>query len=87
MVTDAAECYLVSSPGYGIIDSGCSRTLIGQQTLGEFMRLYQDRKMTLPDSRPQQNLFRFGNGQEELSEKVVSMPIVIHGRQAASRPR
>ena len=78
MVTE--EVLLVSSPGYGIIDSGCSRTLIGQQTLGDFMRLYQERKMTMPESRPQQNLFRFGNGQEELSEKVVSMPVMIHGQ-------
>ena len=78
MVTE--EVYLVSSPGYGIIDSGCSRTLIGQQTLGDFMRMYQERKMSVPESRPQQNLFRFGNGQEELSERVVSMPVVIHGQ-------
>ena len=78
MVTD--EVLLVSSPGFGIIDSGCSRTLIGQQTLGDFMRLYQDRRMSVPESRPQQNLFRFGNGQEELSEKVVSMPVIIHGQ-------
>eukprot|EP00913_Durusdinium_trenchii_P031795 g29779.t1 len=78
MVTE--EVYLVSSPGYGIMDSGCSRTLIGQQTLGDFMRMYQDRKMSVPESRPQQNLFRFGNGQEELSERVMSMPVIIRGQ-------
>ena len=78
MVTE--EVYLVSSPGYGIMDSGCSRTLIGQQTLGDFMRVYQDRKMSVPESRPQQNLFRFGNGQEELSERVMSMPVIIRGQ-------
>lgn len=29
----AAETLLVSSPGFGIVDSGCSKTLIGQETL------------------------------------------------------
>ena len=75
------EVLLVSSPGYGIIDSGCSRTLIGQETLGAFLRLYHERHMQSPTSRSEQNLFRFGNGQEELSERVVSMPVIIHGRR------
>ena len=79
MVTE--EVLLVSSPGFGIIDSGCSRTLVGQQTLNEFMRLYQEKEMDVPESRPQQNLFRFGNGQEELSERVVSMPVRLHGKR------
>ena len=74
------EALLVSSPGYGIIDSGCSRTLIGQDTLNQFLRLYHEQHIQAPTTRPQHNLFRFGNGQEELSEKVVSMPVTIHGR-------
>lgn len=52
-----------------------SQTLIGQETLGAFLRLYHERHTS------EQNLFRFGNGQEELSERVVSMPVVIHGRR------
>ena len=74
------EVLLVSSPGFGIVDSGCGRTLIGQETLNGFMRLYQEKKMQVPSSRSQQNLFRFGNGHEELSERVVSMPICIQGK-------
>lgn len=74
------EALLVSSPAYGIIDSGCSRTLIGQDTLNQFLRLYHEQHIQAPTTRPQHNLFRFGNGQEELSEKVVSMPVTIHGR-------
>ena len=87
MVTDRvtlaqtpSEVLLVSSPGYGILDSGCSRTLVGQDTLNQFMRLYQARGLMVPDARHQRNLFMFGNGHEELSERVVSMPVCIHGR-------
>ena len=74
------DVLLVSSPGYGILDSGCSRTLVGQETLNAFMRLYQERNMSCPPTREQHNLFRFGNGQEEWSERVVSMPVCIHGK-------
>ena len=74
------EAFLVSCPGYGIIDSGCSRTLIGQETLNQFLRLYHEQNRQAPITRAQQNLFRFGNGQEELSERIVSMPVSIHGR-------
>ena len=76
----AEEVFLVSSPGYGILDSGCSRTLIGQETLNQFLRMYHDRKIPTPSTKPQQNVFRFGNGQEEVSERVVSMPVFIHGK-------
>eukprot|EP00435_Cladocopium_sp_Y103_P008459 s2127_g2.t1 len=74
------ETMLVSSPGFGIIDSGCGRTLIGQTTLGAFYRLLADGGRPLPTLKKESNLFRFGNGQEELSEKVVQLPIGIHGR-------
>ena len=33
------EVFLVSSRGYGVIHSGCGRTLIGQSTLNSFMEL------------------------------------------------
>ena len=39
---EASEAMLVSSPGFGIIDSGCGRTLIGQATLGAFYRLLSE---------------------------------------------
>lgn len=54
--------------------------LIGQETLNQFLRLFHEQSMSTPTTRSQQNLFGFGNGQEELSEKVVSMPVSIHGR-------
>ena len=76
-----SEVMLVSSPGFGIGDSGCSRTLIGQDTLNHFMRMYQTKCMPEPTDRKECNLFRFGNGHEEVSERVVSMPISINGQK------
>lgn len=53
MVTE--EVLLVSSPGFGVLVSGSSRTLIGQETLNAFMRLYHDRRITVPEAKAQQN--------------------------------
>ena len=75
------ESLLVSSPGYGIIDSGCGRTLIGQETLNSFMRLFHDLKISEIHTRKELNLFKFGNGQEEASERVVCMPVAINGKR------
>lgn len=77
----AHESLLVSSPGYGIIDSGCGRTLIGQETLNSFMRLFHDLKIDQIHTRRELNLFKFGNGQEETSDRVVRMPVAINGKR------
>ena len=75
------EVMLVSSPGYGIVDSGCGRTLIGQETLNGFMRLFHPLKLPAPDTKPDSNLFKFGNGSEEWSERAVVMPVGLFGRR------
>eukprot|EP00435_Cladocopium_sp_Y103_P031818 s2602_g8.t1 len=82
----ASEVLLVSSPGYGIIDSGCGKTLIGQTTLNELYRLYHERGIPLPSLRRQSNLFAFGNNKEETSQYVVDLKVGIAGRWDASRP-
>lgn len=77
----SSEVFLVSSPGYGIVDSGCSKTLIGKQTLADFMRLFHRLDLPAPTTKPVSNLFKFGNGSEEWSERVVVMPVGLFGRR------
>ena len=36
----ATETLLVSSPGFGILDSGCGRSIMGMETYHEFLQLY-----------------------------------------------
>ena len=38
---EAFSAGLVSSPGYGVVDSGCGRTLIGRETLDHLTRAAQ----------------------------------------------
>ena len=49
------EVMLVSPPGFGIVDSGRSRTLISQDTLSQFMRMNQAKCMPEPTGRKECN--------------------------------
>ena len=77
---NCSEVYLASSPGYGIIDSGCGKTLMGQSTLNALFRKYSDLGQPLPTLRSEEHLFRFGNQNEELAQYAVTLPLGIGGR-------
>ena len=44
------EQFLVSSAGYGILDSGCGRSIIGQDTFDEFKGLWKSRGTICPEA-------------------------------------
>lgn len=73
------EALLVSSPGFGVIDSGCGKTLIGQETLGALMRKLHEKGLPAPKLRKEQNLFTFGNAAEEVADTVATIPVGING--------
>ena len=77
---DTHEVCLVSSPGFGVIDSGCGKTIIGRETLEDFSLLWA--KQGLPPAKIHQetNHFKFGNGQRETSDEVATMPVGIYGQ-------
>ena len=55
-----SEIMLVSSPGFGVIDSGCGRTTIGQETLAEFEQLWNAKGIPIPVPFAEVNHFKFG---------------------------
>ena len=75
------EVCLVSSPGFGVLDSGCGKTIIGQKTLKQFMTMWQSRGVPMPTEYQERNVFRYGNGQQEVSEKAVTLPVGLAGRR------
>ena len=66
---------LVSSPGFGVIDSGCGRTLIGETTLQKLELLLKARNLPPVDRYPVENTFRFGNGAVEQSLVSAKIPV------------
>ena len=79
------ETLLVSSPGYGVLDSGCGRTIIGESTLREFEQLWKAANIPPAERSAEVHPFPFGNGQTEVSTMSVSMPMVIAGKRGKIR--
>ncbi len=75
------ETCLVSSPGFGVLDSGCGKTIIGEQTLSSFHKLWSQQNVPLPEEHTEENHFRYGNGQHEVSHRAINMPVYIAGRK------
>ena len=75
-----AEILLVSSPGYGVLDSGCGKTIIGQNTFAKFREIWKQKQVPDPVVKEERNTFRFGNGMQETSELVALLPICLGGR-------
>ena len=77
---DPHPVMLISSPGYAVLDSGCGKTIIGEQTLAAFRGLWQEAGVAQPESTPEVSHFRFGNGHGETSVASVTMPIQLAGK-------
>ena len=70
---DEPKVFLVSSPGYGVIDSGCGRTIIGELNVEEFKHMWTARGIEVPQPVREINDFR------ETSEIAMRLPVVIAG--------
>lgn len=79
------EVLLVSSPGFAILDSGCGKTIIGQDTLRDFQGIWKACHINLPDERTETNIFKFGNGEREISHRAIDMPVYIARRRGIVR--
>ena len=77
---DNAVC-LVSSPGFAVLDSGCGKTIIGANTLMDFQGIWKNAGVTIPEERHETNAFKFGNGEREVSTRMIDMPVQIAGRR------
>lgn len=79
------EQFLVSSPGFSVLDSGCGKTIVGEETLREFQQLWCSHGVDQPELQPEVNHFRFGNGPRETTTHVVSMPVILGGKRGSIR--
>ena len=76
-----SETLLVSSPGFGVLDSGCGRSIIGIKTFEQFSKMWQNQQVSVPVPFPEINHFRYGNGEQEVSTQSVRLPVYIAGRK------
>ena len=76
-----SETLLVSSPGFGVLDSGCGRSIIGIKTFEQFSMMWQKQQVPVPIPFSEINHFRYGNGEQEVSTQSVRLPVYIAGRK------
>ena len=79
-VQEVMAAGLTSSPGFGVVDTGCGKTLIGAETLQLMEAMLASHNRAPGDRLCQTNTFRFGNGAVERSETVVRLPVGIGGK-------
>ncbi|CAE7029162.1 RE2 [Symbiodinium sp. CCMP2592] len=79
------ELLLVSSPGFAVLDSGCGKSVIGEITLQAFRKLWSSAGIEQPAETPELNTFRFGNGAQQVSNRIVTMPVCLGGRRGVVR--
>ncbi|CAK8985736.1 unnamed protein product [Durusdinium trenchii] len=79
------EILLVSSPGYGVLDSGCGRTIVEQTTLRAFEKIWKQKGWAIPKPIDEVHQFKFGNGEVETSLVSIQMPVVLARRRGVIR--
>ena len=60
-----------------VLDSGCGKTIIGENTLSEFRKLWDAAGVPQPEAQKEINHFRYGNGHSEVSSELVAMPVTL----------
>ena len=79
-VQDSLAAGLISSPGFGVVDTGCGKTLIGEQTLEQVEAMLATHRRPPAQRISKANVFRFGNGAVEQSEVTAMIPAGIGGK-------
>ena len=74
------EIFLVSSTGFAVLDSGCGKTIIGDRTLKQFQKLWQDDGRYSPKFKSETNVFMFETGERETTTSPVIMSVGLAGR-------
>eukprot|EP00435_Cladocopium_sp_Y103_P036191 s2735_g9.t1 len=80
VATEVMAATLVQSPGFGVVDSGCGRTLIGRDTLQLLKPMMQKAGYSNVVEYEAENSFRFGNGAVEKSMIAVKLPVGVAGK-------
>ena len=69
--------FLKESLGMAVLDTGCSRTLVGEIWLKEYYHTLSEKEMQLVKSYPTKTSYVFGDGEEVKSRECVEFPVYI----------
>ena len=76
-VVSGRETLLLSSPGYGVLDSGCGKTMIGEETLTQFQQLWSDQGLKAPPIEHEVNHSGLGMASMKFHSNVCACPFTL----------
>ena len=63
--------------GMAVLDSGCTKSVTGEMWLDEYLQTSSEQNRLQVSERSNDTTFRFGDGAEVTSSKLVKFPVVI----------
>ena len=84
-VNNETVCALVHDAGFGVVDTGCGRGLVGQNTLDRHVRKMKEHDLQLVELPPKMHMFKYGNGSIDRSGRRVELPIFVAGKELRIR--
>ena len=76
---------LVHGTGFGVLDTGCGRGLVGEETLQRHETELRRHGLEITELEDVPHTFRYGNGSADKSIKRVQLPVFIKGRRMSMR--
>ena len=73
------------APGFAIIDSGATRTLVGEEAWKKWVEKYDTQLLGNIKVHPQQRAFRFGGGELLQSELEMELQVLVKGQKLPLR--
>lgn len=80
-----SPCQLMHPAGWGVVDTGCGRGVIGENTLRRHESHLQQFGLEIEELEPKPHRFRYGNGSVDVSHRRVQIPIRLAGRELRMR--
>ena len=80
-----SPCQLMHPAGWGVVDTGCGRGVIGENTLKRHEVQLKKIGLAVDELEPRPHRFRYGNGSMDVSHRRVQIPIMLAGRELRMR--
>ena len=71
------EAMLNSSPGKGIIDTGCAKMMMGSDTFKQYLDLLSSKERASVEKVRERNRFRFGDNETRMSHWSAVIPMKV----------
>ena len=82
--TDEVACNLVHAAGFGVVDTGCGRGLIGEETLARHQQELDKIGKKIKELLAKMHTFRYGNGSADQTARRIELPAFVGGKRTSS---